>query len=70
VLLWDAYFYFAFAVFALILLHVAATLFHAPVRRDGVLHRDGSVSTHDKLRLWTASVPAEKDSFLIISADF
>ena len=35
-LLWDAHFYLAFGFFALILLHVAAALFHALVRRDGV----------------------------------
>ncbi len=35
-LLWDAHFYLAFAFFGLILLHVAAALFHALVRRDGV----------------------------------
>lgn len=35
-LLWGAHFYLAFAFFALILLHVAAALFHAFVRRDGV----------------------------------
>jgi cytochrome b561 len=35
-LLWNAHFYFAFAFFALILLHFAAALFHAWVRRDGV----------------------------------
>ena len=35
-LLWHAHFYLAFAFFALILLHVAAILFHAMVRRDGV----------------------------------
>jgi len=35
-LLWDAHFTLAFALFALILLHVAAALFHALVRRDGV----------------------------------
>jgi cytochrome b561 len=35
-LLWDAHFYLAFAFFALILLHVAAALFHALVRHDGV----------------------------------
>jgi cytochrome b561 len=35
-LLWDAHFYLAFVFFALILLHVAAALFHALVRRDGV----------------------------------
>ncbi len=34
--LWDAHFYFAFVFFALILLHVAAALFHALIRRDGV----------------------------------
>ena len=35
-LLWDAHFYLAFAFFALVLLHAAAALFHALVRRDGV----------------------------------
>jgi len=35
-LLWDAHFYLAFAFFGLVLLHVAAALFHALVRRDGV----------------------------------
>lgn len=35
-LLWNAHFYLAFAFFALILLHLAAALFHALVRRDGV----------------------------------
>jgi cytochrome b561 len=35
-LLWKAHFYLAFAFFALILLHIAAALFHALVRRDGV----------------------------------
>ena len=35
-LLWAAHFYLAFAFFALILLHVAAALFHALIRRDGV----------------------------------
>ena len=34
--LWNAHFYLAFAFFAVILLHVAAALFHALVRRDGV----------------------------------
>jgi cytochrome b561 len=46
-LLWDAHFYLAFAFFALILLHVAAALFHALVRRDGVFEAMASVSTHD-----------------------
>ena len=34
--LWNAHFYLAFAFYALILLHIAAALFHALVRRDGV----------------------------------
>jgi cytochrome b561 len=35
-LLWNTHHYLAFAFFALILLHIAAALFHALVRRDGV----------------------------------
>jgi cytochrome b561 len=35
-LLWNAHFYLAFVFFALILLHLAAALFHLLVRRDGV----------------------------------
>jgi cytochrome b561 len=35
-LLWGAHFYLAFAFFALVLLHLAAALFHALIRRDGV----------------------------------
>lgn len=35
-LLWQAHVYLAFAFYALILLHIAAALFHALVRRDGV----------------------------------
>ncbi|WP_342731586.1 cytochrome b/b6 domain-containing protein [Bradyrhizobium sp. B117] len=35
-LLWDAHYYLAFAFFALVLLHMAAALFHALIRRDGV----------------------------------
>src|SRR6202035_4943441 len=46
-LLWSAHFYLAFVFFALILLHVAAALFHALVRRDGVFEAMASVSTHD-----------------------
>jgi cytochrome b561 len=48
-LLWDAHFYLAFAFFALILLHVAAALFHAFVRRDGVFEAMASVSIHDEV---------------------
>ena len=42
-LLWDAHFYLAFAFFGLILLHVAAALFHALVRRDGVFQTMASL---------------------------
>jgi cytochrome b561 len=48
-LLWDAHFYLAFAFFALILLHVAAALFHALVRRDGVFEAMASASIHDEV---------------------
>ena len=34
--LWNAHYYLAFAFFALVLLHLAAALFHALVRHDGV----------------------------------
>ena len=43
-LLWDAHFYLAFAFFGLVLLHVAAALFHALVRRDGVIETMASLS--------------------------
>ena len=46
-LLWDAHFYLAFAFFALILLHVAAALFHALVRRDGVFDAMATVPTRN-----------------------
>jgi cytochrome b561 len=45
-LLWNAHFYLAFVFFALILLHVAAALFHALVRRDGVFEAMVPVSGH------------------------
>jgi cytochrome b561 len=48
-LLWDAHFYLAFAFFALILMHVAAALFHALVRRDGVFQTMASASHHDEI---------------------
>ena len=51
--LWDAHFYLAFAFFALVLMHVAAALFHALIRRDGVFDAMAPVSIHNKL------VPAE-----------
>jgi cytochrome b561 len=48
-LLWDAHFYLAFLFFALILLHLAAALFHALVRRDGVFEAMAPVSAHDQI---------------------
>ena len=36
-MLWGAHFYLAFAFFALVMVHLAAALFHGLVRRDGVL---------------------------------
>jgi cytochrome b561 len=43
-LLWDAHFYLAFAFFAVVLMHIAAALFHALVRRDGVFESMAGVS--------------------------
>lgn len=45
--LWNAHFYLAFAFFALVLLHVAAALFHLLVRRDGVFESMASVRVGD-----------------------
>lgn len=53
-LLWDAHFYLAFAFFALILLHVAAALFHALVRHDGVFEAMGPALTFEE------AIPAEQ----------
>ena len=44
-LLWDAHVYLAFAFFALVLVHVAAALFHALIRRDGVFQSMAPVSS-------------------------
>jgi len=43
-LLWSAHFYLAFLFFAVILLHVAAALYHALVRRDGVFQSMASAA--------------------------
>ena len=48
-LLWDERFHLAFAFFALILLHVAAALFHALVRRDGLFETMASDPGDDGL---------------------
>ena len=47
-LLWNAHFYLAFAFFALILVHVAAALFHVLVRHDGVFETMGPVLLRDE----------------------
>jgi cytochrome b561 len=54
-LLWNAHFYLAFAFFALILLHVAAALFHGLVRRDGVFTAMAPGAAADR----DGAVPAE-----------
>src|SRR6202046_4669106 len=46
-LLWNAHFYLAFVFFAIVLLHLAAALFHALVRHDGVFEAMASVSRRD-----------------------
>jgi cytochrome b561 len=48
-LLWNAHFYLAFLFFALILMHLAAALFHALVRRDGVFETMAPVPPRDEL---------------------
>ncbi|WP_029582252.1 cytochrome b [Bradyrhizobium sp. URHD0069] len=48
-LLWNAHFYLAFVFFALILMHVAAALFHALIRRDGVFDSMAPVPAHDEV---------------------
>jgi cytochrome b561 len=52
--LWNAHFYLAFLFFALILMHLAAALFHALIRRDGVFDAMGPTLTHDE------AAPAER----------
>src|ERR1700760_3408756 len=48
-LLWNAHACLALAFFALILLHVAAALFHALIRRDGVFQAMAPVSARDEV---------------------
>ncbi|MFT3730545.1 MAG: cytochrome b [Hyphomicrobium sp.] len=44
--LWEAHYYLAFAFFAVVLVHIAAALYHALVRQDGVFEAMAPVSTH------------------------
>ena len=46
--LWNAHYYLAFLFFAVVLLHLAAALFHALVRRDGVFQTMGPVSSGER----------------------
>jgi cytochrome b561 len=48
-LLWNAHYYLAFAFFALILMHLAAALFHALVRRDGVFQTMAPVASREQV---------------------
>ena len=47
--LWNAHFYLGFLFFALILMHLAAALFHALIRRDGVFDSMGFLLKHDEV---------------------
>ncbi|HSI39532.1 MAG TPA: cytochrome b [Xanthobacteraceae bacterium] len=46
-LLWNAHFYLAFAFFGTVLMHVAAALFHALVRRDGVFESMAAIRARE-----------------------
>ncbi len=46
-LLWHAHYFLAFAFFAIILMHVAAILFHKLIRRDGVFETMAPLLSHD-----------------------
>jgi len=48
-LLWNAHYYLAFCFFALILMHLAAGLFHGLIRRDGVFDAMGPRLTQDEV---------------------
>jgi cytochrome b561 len=48
-LLWNAHFYLAFLFFALILMHLAAALFHALIRRDEVFYSMAPTLTRDEI---------------------
>jgi len=47
-LLWNAHVYLGLAFFALVLLHLAAALFHALIRRDGVFRSIALFPLHDR----------------------
>jgi cytochrome b561 len=47
--LWNAHLYLAFLFLAVVLMHIAAALFHALVRRDGVFEAMGPALTRDEV---------------------
>jgi cytochrome b561 len=47
--LWNAHYYLAFLFYVVILMHVAAALFHAIIRRDGVFEAMGPTLTRDEV---------------------
>ena len=49
-LLWHAHVYLGFAFFALVLLHLAAALFHALIRRDGVFGTIALLRSRNRMR--------------------
>lgn len=58
-LLWGAHYYLAFVFFALVLMHLAAALFHALVRHDGVFAAMAPVPIRDEVHSVTGVRPAE-----------
>ena len=49
-MLWNAHRFLAFCFFALILLHLAAALFHALIRRDGVYEAMAPFPAHPPVK--------------------
>src|SRR5262249_27346494 len=64
-LFWDAHFYLAFAFFALVLMHVAAALFHALVRRDGVFDAMAPWPSSDKAAAFLAVDRGNSETVLV-----
>ena len=48
-LLWNAHFYLGWLFYAVILMHVAAALFHALIRKDGVFETMAPVPRHEEV---------------------
>jgi cytochrome b561 len=54
-MLWNLHRALAFVFFAIVLLHIAAALFHALVRRDGVFQAMTAGPTTDEQKLRAAA---------------